>query len=98
MPFSTQAIRWPMTDVVSLSAARAKPVDEIVERCEWLLKNAQDGTLRELAFVTKMDKSGGYDNWASCTDDFAAQLGQVHRLAHRLQRAADRLMNDGRGE
>lgn len=87
-----------MNDIVSLAAARAKPDTDIVERCEWLLEKAKAGELRELAFIAMLDKSGGYENWASGTDDSARQLGQIERMKHRINRSMDRQMNDGRGE
>ncbi len=84
--------------VVTLADTRAKPIPDIVERCEWLLENAKSGNLRELMFISMMANSGGYENWASGTDDSCRQLGQIARLQHRINRSMDRQMNDGRGE
>lgn len=87
-----------MNDVLTLADVRAKPVADLVERCEWLLRSAKDGSLRELAFIALMDKSAGYENWASATDDSARQLGQISRLMHRINRNMDRQMNGGKDE
>ena len=76
--------------VVSLAEKKAEPVPDIVEKCEELLARAKSGELREICFVVMVGNSGGYDSWASATEDSARQIGQVCRLAHRMQRNIDR--------
>lgn len=73
---------------VSLAERRAAPVPEIVAKLEDLLAKAKLGEIREFVFVADTGVAG-YLTWASKTDDFIRQLGQIHRMAYRLQVNAD---------
>ena len=83
---------------ISIVDARSQPVDEIVERCEWLLANAKNGSIRELSFVCMLGNQGGYDTWSSASDDSVRQIGQIYRLVHRMQRNMDGQMRVGADE
>ena len=77
-----------MSDMEVVKIGKAAPNEDVIEQLEWLLKEAKDGKIRALMWVTEcLDESHMHGITNGLTNYKA--LAYLYRLAHRIQLTMD---------